>query len=435
MREGGAAMFCTRCGAPNGDEWAHCSRCGAPLKKIEPLEEVATPAPTATPAPVEPAPVEPAPTAPVATVPVKPAPTAPVEPAPTAPVEPALVEPRPVPPMGSGPVVVPPQYTPAPKAASSSKLPIIVAIIVAIAIIGAAAAFASGAFGPRDNSTSASEHAVSTSAREADEEDEDPAAEEDEAAAETAESVPQDDAESESSSVAEEETPAPVSETPPASRVLDLSDAGTYAQVNTFISNFSEVEMGDMPDVSMAPSEDLATFAVKHVGRNSFSEWEEAPSSNPGWGLPRDDEWSGGPNGMRGWRLSADRVDELVNRYFGRSIDFTEIAVNQHPGWVVYEDGYVFFGTTNGASWPGGVALAKAAYDLPDGTVEIEFDVYNNFGYDATDQSLYSCTPAQIMDRLGVDGPIATGVAVVRQGTYNEYTGGLVLVSYHTSKA
>ena len=427
-------MFCTRCGAPNGDEWAHCSRCGAPLKKIEPLEEVATPAPTATPAPVEPAPVEPAPTAPVATVPVKPAPTAPVEPAPTAPVEPALVEPRPVPPMGSGSVVVPPQYPPAPKAASSSKLPIIVAIIVALAIIGAAAAFASGAFGPRDNSTSASEHAVSTSAREADEEDEDPAAEEDEAAAEAAETESQDDAESESSSAAEEETPAPVSETPPASRVLDLSDAGTYAQVNTFISNFSEVEMGDMPDVSMALSEDLATFAVKHVGRNSFNEWEQAPSSNPGWGLPRDDKWSGGPNGMRGWRLSANRVDELVTRYFGRSIDFTEIAVNQHPGWVVYEDGYVFFGTTNGASWPGGVALAKAAYDLPDGTVEIEFDVYNNFGYDATDQSLYSCTPAQIMDRLGVDGPIATGVAVVRQGTYNEYTGGLVLVSYSTSK-
>ena len=406
-------MFCTRCGAPNGDEWVHCSRCGAPLKKIEPPEEAASPAPTATPAPV------------------KPAPTLPVEPVP---VEPAPVDPRPVPPMGSAPAVVPPQYTPAPKAASASKLPIIVAIVVAIAIIGAAAAFASGAFGPRDGSTSASEHAVSTSAGEADEEDEESAAKEEEAAAEAAESESQDDAGSESSSAAEEETPPPVSETPPASRVLDLSDAGTYAQVNTFISNFSEVEMGDMPDVSMAPSEDLATFAVKHVGRNSFSEWEEAPSSNPGWGLPRDDEWSGGPNGMRGWRLSADRVDELVNRYFGRSIDFTEIAVNQHPGWVVYEDGYVFFGTTNGASWPGGVALAKAAYDLPDGTVEIEFDVYNNFGYDATDQSLYSCTPAQIMDRLGVDGPISTGVAVVRQGTYNEYTGGLVLVSYSTSK-
>ena len=420
-------MFCTRCGAPNGDEWVHCSRCGAPLKKIEPPEEAASPAPTATPTPVKPAPT--VPVEPAATVPVKPAPTAPVEPVP---VEPAPVEPGPVPPMGSGPVVVPPQYTPAPKAASTSKLPIIVAIIVALAIIGVAAAFASGAFGPRDGSTSASEHAVSTSAGEADEEES--AAEEDEAAAEAEESESPDDVESESSSAAEEETPPPVSEMPPASRALDLSDAGTYAQVNTFISNFSEVEMGDMPDVSMAPSEDLATFAVKHVGRNSFSEWEQAPSSNPGWGLPRDDKWSGGPNGMRGWRLSADRVDELVTRYFGRSVDFTEIAVNQHPGWVVYEDGYVFFGTTNGASWPGGVALAKAAYDLPDGTVEIEFDVYNNFGYDATDQSLYSCTPAQIMDRLGVDGPISTGVAVVRQGTYNEYTGGLVLVSYSTSK-
>ena len=398
-------MFCTQCGLeiPDGNQF--CTRCGMKV------------ASGGSKPPVQGAQPEPVPgSMPVATSTPAPAPK---------------------------PVFIPAHAADAPQQASAtrSKAPLFAAFAVAVAIIAAAAGFSLGMFGSQGNSVDVGEDAASTSVEaSASEESED--AEEAEEAEEAEAAEPEEDAdegdseqaieEPESSSARTAEDAKPVVEAPVASKALDLSDPSIYAQVNTFLSNFSEVEFGDMPDVSAATSEDLAVFAVKHVGRNSFSEWESAPADNRGWGLPRDDKWSGGVDGLRGWRLSADRVQDLVSRYFGRTVDFSDITFDRHPGWVVYQDGYVYFGTTNGASWPGGIALATSAVDQADGTISVEFEIYNNFGYDATDQSLYSCTPAQIMDRLGVEGPIQTGTATVRMGDYNEYTGGLLLVSYRT---
>ena len=212
----------------------------------------------------------------------------------------------------------------------------------------------------------------------------------------------------------------------------DLSDAKTYQQTNLFLSNFSEANWldGDQPeDIAQVSDESLARFGVMHVGINSTEEWESSNNGFDGWGIPPDN-YAGGVNGIRSWRLPAERVNDLSRRYFGRDINFDALAVSKQPGWVVYQDGYVFFGTTNGPTQPEGISLAKSATVQSDGTIRIEFDVYGRY-YDARDESLYACTPTELMRRLNEDAPHETGYAVVRQGDYNEYTNGLVLVSYH----
>jgi hypothetical protein len=190
--------------------------------------------------------------------------------------------------------------------------------------------------------------------------------------------------------------------------------------------------MKDMPDASTASSEDLARFGVLHVGRNTPDQWE---SDMEGWGLPDDPAYSGGANGKRTWRIPASRIEELSQRYFGRGVDFDALAFENHPGWVVYRDGYVYFGTTNGAGAAEGVSLATRAADQPDGTIRVDFNVYGRGGYDATDQSWYSCSPEEIERRMGESKPYRTGYAIMHQGPDNDYTGGLVLDSYHVEPA
>ena len=213
-----------------------------------------------------------------------------------------------------------------------------------------------------------------------------------------------------------------------ARKSYDLSDPAKYKQMNLFLSNFSEADWStEGRDVSSVSDEEMAKFAVMHVGVNSSDECESASSQN-GWGIPSDSH-AGGPNGSRNIRIRADRIEELCQRYFGRSINFDALVVDKHPGWVVYRDGYVYYGVTNGTGTAQGVSLAKRAEELPDGNIQVEFDVYGMF-YDGGDESLYACNPSELMRRLDVDGPHRTGVAVVRQGEYNEYTNGLVLVSF-----
>lgn len=221
------------------------------------------------------------------------------------------------------------------------------------------------------------------------------------------------------------------------SKSYDLSDPAKYKQMNLFLSNFSEANWStEGRDVANISDEDMAKFAVMHVGINTKDQCESA-NREDGWGIPKDNV-AGGPNGTRNIRIKADRIKELCQRYFGRTINFDALAVARHPGWVVYQDGYVYYGVTNGTGYAQGVSLAKQATVQPDGTIRVEFDVYGMF-YDSGDESLYSCSPSELKKRLEANKthlpePHETGVAVVRQGEYNEYTNGLVLVSFEMNR-
>lgn len=218
-------------------------------------------------------------------------------------------------------------------------------------------------------------------------------------------------------------------------RMLDLSDPADYELINIFLSNFSETYTQEIADVSTASTQELVTFAVKHVGLNSYDQWESSESMD-GWpGIPGGDSMAGGVNGMRGMRLSAGKVQEIVERYCGRSVDFEDIAIGKEPyGWCIYDDGYVYFGVTNGAGAPNGVALANEVHDNGDGTLTVGFEVYGVAAYKVGDEGLYSSTPDELLERFKVSSPALEGTAVVRFGDYNEYTEGLQLVSYSAKR-
>ena len=60
---------------------------------------------------------------------------------------------------------------------------------------------------------------------------------------------------------------------------------------------------------------------------------------------------------------------------------------------------------------------------------KVYFSVYSG-SYDATDQTLYSCSEEELNQRFGSRGPAYKGVATIMAGGNDEYTDGLTLVSY-----
>ena len=162
-------------------------------------------------------------------------------------------------------------------------------------------------------------------------------------------------------------------------------------------------------DVKAASAEQLACFAVGHCACNTREDWEFARNADSRYDIPGE---GAGAEGRYNVRVSAKRVSEVVKRYFGVDIDYSEISGN-YRGPYHYVDGYVYFGTTNGYGAPDGVALAKRVSEKPDGSLSVDFAVYRNMvgGYDATDQRYYSMTPKQLAKSFGVEGPAVFGVA------------------------
>ena len=130
-------------------------------------------------------------------------------------------------------------------------------------------------------------------------------------------------------------------------------------------------------------------------------------------------------------RIKADRVTEMVKRYFGVDVDLAKLS----SSGLCYEDGYVYFIGQRQPWQAAGVAVAKSAKDLGNGEFEIEFEVYTPKGtYDASDESLYSSSASDLAKKFGVKDPIATGKARIKKAGNNEYTGGWVLVSYESKQ-
>jgi len=242
---------------------------------------------------------------------------------------------------------------------------------------------------------------------------------------------PEDGAEGEGQEAVPEEEPEGDTTTeepaqPAASTIIDLSDPSQYQQINLFLSNFSEIYMEENSfTTSTASDETLVNFAVWHTYRNSPDLVESGGGENGYY-----DSMINGSTYWYNVRVSGDRVNEVCQRYLGRTPNLDSISTM--GGRYYYRDGYVHFETTNGAGLPEGVTLAKSATDLGDGTVRVDFDIYGGNGefYDATDTSLYGMTPEGIMATIGTDHPSRTGSAIVHYGEYNDYTGGLLLDSW-----
>lgn len=186
-----------------------------------------------------------------------------------------------------------------------------------------------------------------------------------------------------------------------------LNDARTFSMYNLFLSNFTEVDMGSIGDVSNADIATLVDFAVSHDAINSPEQWEDvsdASASN---------------------RESASRVDTIVSRYIGASADYSQLRSSR----FFYSDGYIYFNRSDVVTSPMGVANITGSEILSNNAVKVYFSVYAG-SYDAADQSLYSCNAEELKRRLGAVRPSYTGVAVVQTGGSDEYTGGLRLVSY-----
>ena len=217
-----------------------------------------------------------------------------------------------------------------------------------------------------------------------------------------------------------EAEPAPEPEAEPEPEVpsaaIDLSDPAQYQQVNLFLSNFSEVYLLENPlIVETASDEALASFTLWHTYRNSPDLIEHGDYYHGQYDY--------------NIRITQERANEIAMRYFNRTINFENVNSMDEPCYCA--DGYVYCMTTNGPGLPAGITLAKSAVDQGNGTIRIDFDIYSNAaGYDATDTSLYSMSPDELMSYMGVSGPARTGSALVYYGDYNDYTGGLYLASW-----
>ncbi len=200
---------------------------------------------------------------------------------------------------------------------------------------------------------------------------------------------------------------------------LDLSNADDYLAVNIFLSNFSELNMGELS--SDSDIEELVRFAIFHCGLNSASDWESKEDAS---------EYSDVGNGICNIRISSARVDEIIQRYFGFTLDYSELSDSES---FFYQDDYIYFVSTNGIL-PAGVALAYDLESLGNNRFEIDFNIYSSGDmYDVSDQSLYSSTPDELMQIFGVDAPYGTGTATV-QLVEDSGTERLILISYEWSR-
>lgn len=305
----------------------------------------------------------------------------------------------------------------------ASKGPIIVIIVAIIVIVAAVMVLAmtllrSGDDASQSASASRANGSNASSAAALDESDDAPGS--------IAGSFASDSAES--SEIPSNSTP-PESPSAPAQspRTTDgagiVSNAESYKAMNLFLSNFSEVDMQDMPSVSGAGIDQLTRFALSHDVINSLDLIEVAPTTS----TPTN-----GAGNRLGSRESADRLNELLERYMGTTVDFGKLPSNSP---YIYGRGYVYFNGVDVQRTPVGVVNVTGSEQLTEGRVKVYFDVYGSSGgYDATDEGLYALSADELMKRLGCTAPAYSGEAVVQTGGSNERTGGLTLVSYERER-
>lgn len=224
------------------------------------------------------------------------------------------------------------------------------------------------------------------------------------------------------------------SQVAPSTAPINLSNAEDYRRINLYLSNFSETSFHharsaaeSKPYDSAAPAtDDIVQFAINHARFNNRDKWEESLDEGENSYLVTDP--AHGIDGGEGWyttRLPIGTVETIIANFFKIDFDAGSLTGTYHS-----EGGYVYFRSGQGIN-PAGVALATEATDLGANRFKVRFDVYFKPYYDATDQSLYGLSSAELKARFGADGPVRTGEAVVETGYANDVAP-FKLISYST---
>ena len=187
-----------------------------------------------------------------------------------------------------------------------------------------------------------------------------------------------------------------------------LTNAAARNSYNLFLSNFTETGMGNIENTATADATELVRFALSHDGINSPGNWESATGE------------------YKTNRELATRIDELVWRYMGATVNYGDLSGGKP--FTRYDD-YVYFNPADVATSPQGVASVTGSERIGSKMFKVYFSVYSG-SYDATDQSLYSCSEEELNKRFGSHGSAYKGVATIMAGGNDEYTDGLSLLSY-----
>jgi tetratricopeptide (TPR) repeat protein len=147
--------------------------------------------------------------------------------------------------------------------------------------------------------------------------------------------------------------------------VTDIFPDMTKAEhktLHTFLSNFSELGMGDF-DANNYTDDELISFAIWHTDRNSYNLIVSSDIEH----------YSG--------KISAERVESVVERYFGIRVKHKSVGYIDDPKhWnygrytYLYEGGYYYYMGADGE--PLRWAQATMLIDNRDGTYTAYYDQY-----------------------------------------------------------
>ncbi len=146
-----------------------------------------------------------------------------------------------------------------------------------------------------------------------------------------------------------------------------------------------------------ATNEQVANFAAAHIYMNNPDAIHYGPGypDHISWEAP-DDVFLGYPKTFLKRELQVSNNMTIE----GTGYSSFEAFINLNPDWV--------------PTTPLGIAYATSSVDAGDGRSRISFDIYwNDESYVVTDESYYTCSAEELMARLGVSGPVGSGVAVV----------------------
>ncbi|MGN0162268.1 MAG: hypothetical protein ACI4EA_01625 [Candidatus Ornithomonoglobus sp.] len=187
----------------------------------------------------------------------------------------------------------------------------------------------------------------------------------------------------------------------------NLLTSQNQREINIFLSNFSEVEMGDY-DASNPSNDLLIYFGTHHlqINKNQLAD----PSSLRHISAEQAYEhFAISPGGGNFYAANASAVAATVDRYFGKGITSASIRYN---GWyVTYENNEYFFDCKPESDHYVSpiFSIAQSMYQNSDGSYTVEFKNYLSM---ILDVDIYGLTAADSPDAYCLI-PNGSGVAVI----------------------
>lgn len=191
------------------------------------------------------------------------------------------------------------------------------------------------------------------------------------------------------------------------SSAVALSVTDDYKFINTFLSNFTEYPYWDYDTftASNLDDTDLALFAAYHTGINSPSLVEEPGGSSNDFGVGNGGAAGGGCN----QRITEARVQEVSQRYFGRTCNLSNVSASGYH----YSGGYLYWGITAPYT-PAGVACVSSVSDLGSNRYDVRFHLLGtDNGYESTSSSLYGLPEQKMAGTIGATRMVPCKAVVV----------------------